>query len=117
MPQLQSARQLGLEDKTLRTHLALGWLAARMGRLAPARRRLLSAWRTARRLRLAREEALAFEFLAETYLLGGSLPKARLAARCCRRMPRPVMRDTSRPMLLPNCMPRREQQNSHLICA
>jgi len=83
---LQSARQLGLEDKTLRTHLALGWLAARMGRLAPARRRLLSAWRTARRLRLAREEALAFEFLAETYLLGGSLPKARLAARCCRRI-------------------------------
>ncbi|MFC1573221.1 sigma 54-interacting transcriptional regulator [Candidatus Eisenbacteria bacterium] len=80
-----AALSLGREETALRARLGLGWVSARKGDLASARSRLLSAWRAARRLRMPREEALALEYLAETYILADSLPKARLAVRLCSR--------------------------------
>ena len=83
---LRTAMSLGRKATALRARLGLGWTAARQGDLAVARQGLLSAWREARRLLLTREEALALEYLSETYILKGTLPEARVATRLCRRL-------------------------------
>jgi DNA-binding NtrC family response regulator len=74
------------ESSALRARLGIGWVAARGGNLKKARHVLLSAWRQARRLDTPRDEALALEYLAETYLLAGALAKTRIAAHRCKRL-------------------------------
>ncbi|MBD3236229.1 MAG: AAA domain-containing protein [Candidatus Eisenbacteria bacterium] len=74
------------ESSALRASLGMGWVAARRGEPAQARRILLQAWRQARRLGAPRDEALALEYLAESYLLAGELEKTRRAVHCCKRL-------------------------------
>ncbi|MCK4303326.1 MAG: sigma 54-interacting transcriptional regulator, partial [Candidatus Eisenbacteria sp.] len=76
----------GRHSDVLDCRLGLGWVAARGGDLRTARSRLLRAWREARRQALPRKEGLALEYLAETYLLSGSGPKARVAINRCKQL-------------------------------
>ncbi len=85
---LQHAVTLGRKTTALLARLGLGWVAVREGELAEARARLLAAWREARHLELPREEGLALQYLCETYLLSGTLHKARVALRLGQRLAR-----------------------------
>jgi len=83
---LNLTSSLGHHPSALRARLGLGWVALRGGDLTRARETVLRVWRDARRLGLPREEGIALEYLAETYLLSRDLPKARIAERLCRRL-------------------------------
>jgi len=82
----RQALALGRDTTVLLARLGLGWLALRAGRPAEARAGLLTVWRLAREMKLAREEGLALEILAEAALLTGRLAQARVALRCGMRV-------------------------------
>lgn len=78
------------QSSEMRAQLGLGWVYARSGLTEKSRHLLLSAWRQARRLELPREEALALEYLSESYILSGRLPQARASVRLCSRLARRI---------------------------
>ena len=82
---LTGSQNLDRPATGLRAELGLGWLALRAGELPQARRILLAIWRAARKLNLAREEALALEYLTEAAILQGRLAQARTALSLARR--------------------------------
>jgi DNA-binding NtrC family response regulator/tetratricopeptide (TPR) repeat protein len=77
------ARAVNREDIVLRANLGLGLLHARMGSLGKGRTRVLRALVTARRQGSAREQVLAYEYLAEIHILKGELARARVALNLC----------------------------------
>ena len=83
---LSTAVSLGRQSTALRARLGLAWVCARGGNLREARSRLLSVWRETRRRSMLREETLALEYLAETYILSGALTKAKVPLRLGRRL-------------------------------